>query len=403
MKVLLVNKFLVPRGGVETYVFDLGRALTAAGHEVQYFGMDDSRRLVCNEWDIYANAMDLHGKQGASKLFDVARTINSKENARKMAELLEHFCPDVVHLNNIHYHLTPSVLVEAARFKRRRGHVGIVMTAHDYHYVVPCDGCMDNTSYEVCDACLDGHYSRCIGRRCARGGLAKNIVSAAESYYWHGKNAYQLLDRVICPCAVLKEKYDKVAEFRGRTVHIPNFTNLERRSYAKDRYVLYFGGYYRNKGVGTLLDVAEKHPEIDFRFAGRGDYAERMASLPNVTDLGFMTGEDLFEVVGRATLTVLPSEWLENSPFAVLEALCCGTPVLAANVGGIPELVGDGVTGELFRFRDEEDLERRLVSLWNDPARCARYAENCRDFEPMTEVRYLDLLNDVYKEAMARD
>lgn len=151
-----------------------------------------------------------------------------------------------------------------------------------------------------------------------------------------------------------------------------------------------------------MLDIAEKHPEIEFRFAGRGDYSERIDSLPNVVDLGFNTGEDLKEIIGRATLSVLPTEWLENSPFAVLEALCCGTPVLAANVGGVPELLADGVTGELFAFRDDEDLERRLVSLWNDPERCARYAQGCVDFEPMSVETYLDLLAKTYEEAILR-
>lgn len=402
MKILLVNKFLIPRGGVETYVFDLGKALTNAGHEVEYFGMDEPGRIVGNEWGIYARPMDLHGSQGLSKVFDVARTIDSKDNAAKIAELLEVFRPDIIHFNNIHYHLTPSVIVEAVKYKKRTGKVGIVLTAHDYHYVVPCDGCMDNTSYEICDSCLDGKYSRCIRRRCARGGLAKNIVAAAESYYWHGKSIYKQLDRVICPCSVLKDKYDSLDEFRGRTVHIPNFTNLERCSFPKDRYVLYFGGYYKNKGVGTLLDIAEKHPEIEFRLAGRGDYSERIDSLPNVVDLGFNTGEQLREIIGRATLSVLPTECLENSPFAVLEALCCGTPVLAANVGGVPELLADGVTGELFAFRDAEDLERRLVSLWNDPERCARYAQACVNFEPMSVETYLDLLAKTYEEAILR-
>lgn len=65
MKILQVSKFLVRRGGVETYLLDLGSLLENAGHEVQYFGMDDPNKLVGNKWGIYAPAMELGGGAGA--------------------------------------------------------------------------------------------------------------------------------------------------------------------------------------------------------------------------------------------------------------------------------------------------------------------------------------------------
>ena len=99
----------------------------------------------------------------------------------------------------------------------------------------------------------------------------------------------------------------------------------------------------------------------------------------------------------------MPSECLENSPFAVLEALCSGTPVLGARIGGIPELIDEGVTGELFEFRNSFDLESKLVSLWNDLERCSRYAANCASFEPMSPGRYVDALTDIYAGAMKRN
>lgn len=399
MRILMVNKFLVRRGGVETYTFDLGRLLHEAGHEVHYFGMDDQAREVGNDWDIYVPGMDLGGSQGLARIKDIGRVIDSKMSAELMTCLLDAYQPDVVHFNNIHYHLTPSVVVAADEWRRRNGcATTLVMTMHDYHCVVPCDGCLNNRTYEVCDECLDGCYARCALRGCTRGGRAKSLVASAEAYYWAHRHVWRRIDVVICPSACLKGKFDRVSDFSGRTVHLPNFANLARKSYEKGRYVLYFGGYYRNKGVGTLLKVAAKHPEITFEFAGSGGYEDEMRSLPNVRDHGFMTGEALRELVGRATLTVLPSECLENSPMAVLEALCCGTPVLAADVGGIPELVEDGVTGELFSFRDEADLERHLVSMWGDPHRCAEYARNCADFEPMSGERYLEAVSGIYRD-----
>lgn len=403
MKILQVSKFLVRRGGVETYLLDLGSLLSAAGHDVQYYGMEDSNRFVGNDYGIYAPAIELGGRQGVSRVLDVANTINSKAVFKSFSKLLDSFQPDVIHLNNIHYHLTPAVIVAAHRYKVASSKpVCIVMTMHDYHSAVPCDGCMNNSTYEICDRCLDGRYSRCAISQCTRGGRAKSVVAAIESIYWHRKKVYGLLDCAICPSMYMKNKFDRVPEFIGKTVHLPNFTNLERRSYKKERYVLYFGAFNRDKGVGTLLDIAEKHPEIQFKFAGKGPLAGRMNGMPNVENLGFNTGEALREIVGRGTLTAMPSECLENSPFAVLEALCSGTPVLGARIGGIPELIDEGVTGELFEFRNSSDLESKLISLWNDPERCSRYAANCESFEPMSPGHYLDALTDIYAGAMER-
>ena len=401
MRVLLVSKFLERRGGVETYLYDLGRMLSERGIEVQFFGMDTKGRELGNKYGLYASPIELGGSQGLKKVKDIGRTISSPDNARALSELLGKFEPDVVHFNNIHYHLTPSTIEAAHQYKRGSSEpVGIVMTMHDYHSLLPCDGCLSNSTYEVCDQCIDRRFARCALRGCTRGGRAKSIVATAEAMYWNHRHVYRLLDRVICPSSYMKRKFDMVDDFAGRTVHLTNFCNMKRSRSVKSDYVLYFGAYHRDKGVATLLDIAERHPEIKFKCAGQGPLAERMRDIPNVEDLGFNSGEALRRIVGAARLCVVPSEVVENSPFVVLEALCASTPVLGARIGGIPELVNEGVTGELFEFRNAEDFERRLVSLMADPERLDRYAESCASFEPMSQQRYCELLMDVYAEAM---
>lgn len=406
MKVLMVTKFLERRGGVETYVAELSRILGEAGHDVQCFGMDSPERILGNDWGIYAPPMDLAGSQRVGRLRDVARTVKSAENAGLLTGLLKEFAPDVVHFNNIHYHLTPSVVMAAERWRAEaKPSASLVMTMHDYHCIVPCDGCLNNRAYEVCDDCLDGRFARCAARGCVRGGRAKSLVAAMEATYWRKLHVYKNLDAVICPSKRMREKFERVSDFSGRTLHLPNFTSTERAPEIPEKggYVLYFGAYNRDKGVGTLLDIAERHPEIPFVFCGRGDaaFSGRMAALPNVEDKGFLAGDDLRDVISRATLAAVPSECLENSPFAVLEALSLGTPVLGANAGGIPELVEEYVTGELFEFRNAADLEKRLVSLCKDPRLLSCYAENCLDWSPMTPERYRDRLVRIYDNPAA--
>jgi hypothetical protein len=106
MKILIVNKFLHPNGGSETYIFKLGAQLQKTGHEVQYFGMEHEGRIAGNNAGIYTSDMDFHGG-GLRKIFYPLRIIYSTEAKKKMRLVLEDFEPDVVHLNNINFQLTP--------------------------------------------------------------------------------------------------------------------------------------------------------------------------------------------------------------------------------------------------------------------------------------------------------
>ena len=109
MKILMVNKFLYPNGGSETYLFETGRQLQRRGHEVQYFGMGHEGRIVGNHAESYTSGMDFHtGKLG--KLLYPFKIIYSIEARRKLRPVLEYFEPDVVHLNNFNFQLTPSIL-----------------------------------------------------------------------------------------------------------------------------------------------------------------------------------------------------------------------------------------------------------------------------------------------------
>ena len=75
MKILMVNKFLYPNGGSETYMFRLGNYLEACGHEIQYFGMEDSRRCVGNRVNAYTRNMDFHSGIRLSRLTYPVKTI----------------------------------------------------------------------------------------------------------------------------------------------------------------------------------------------------------------------------------------------------------------------------------------------------------------------------------------
>ena len=119
MKVLLINKFLYPNGGSETYIFKIGRFLESQGHEVQYFGMEHDDRIVGNNANSYTSNMDFHGGSKLSKLVYPVKTVYSSEARKKIRRVLDDFQPDVCHLNNFNFQLTPSIILEIVKWRKK--------------------------------------------------------------------------------------------------------------------------------------------------------------------------------------------------------------------------------------------------------------------------------------------
>ena len=133
----MVNKFLYPNGGSETYIFKLGEYLITQGHEVQYFGMEHKGRVVGNRVNAFTRDMDFHGGSKLSKLTYPIKTIYSSEARKQIRKVLEDFQPDVAHLNNFTYQITPSIILEIVKWRKETGHMcRIIFTAHDYNLVL---------------------------------------------------------------------------------------------------------------------------------------------------------------------------------------------------------------------------------------------------------------------------
>lgn len=366
MKILMINKYLRPKGGAETYVLRLGPYLQEQGHQVQYFGMDHPENVVGNQVGAYARNVDFHHISLREKLRWGFRVIHSSETRRKLRQVLEDFQPELCHLNNFNYQLTPGILLEIRKWSRETGHpCRIVYTAHDYQLVCPNHMCYNGK--ENCEKCLGGHYGSCVKGRCIHGSVARSLLGALESAFWHRRGIYRELDAVICCSEFLKKKLDTDPILREKTHLLRNFSTPAETERETGEYVLYFGRYSREKGVELLARAAKELPEIPFVFAGAGELEGELDSIPNVKNVGFQTGEALRALIRGARFTVCPSVWQENCPFSVLESLDLGVPVLGARTGGIPELIRPGITGQLFPAEDLPALKAAVSSLWNGP------------------------------------
>lgn len=396
MKILMVNKFLYPNGGSETYIFKLGDYLKSQGHEVEYFGMEHEGRCVGNSVNAYTSDMDFHGGSKLAKLTYPIKTIYSKEARKKIRLVLDDFKPDVVHLNNFNYQLTPSVILEVVKWRKKANKkCRIVYTAHDYQLVCPNHMMNNPNTHKNCEKCVGGKFINCLKGKCVHGSTAKSAVGMAESYFWNIKGTYKYIDSFICCSEFMKTKLDTNPVFADKTVALHNFIDrVEWKDTEKKDYILYFGRYSDEKGIGTLIEVCRSMPDVQFVFAGNGPLESVVNDVPNIKNVGFQTGDKLEKLIREARLSIYPSEWYENCPFSVMESQMYGTPVLGADIGGIPELIDTGKTGELFESGNEVDLKDKLLKILE---KSDEYSENCRNIKFNTISEYYDKILKVYQ------
>ncbi len=398
MKVLMINKFLYPNGGSETYIFKLGEYLEQMGHEVQYFGMEHKGRCVGNRVDEYTSDMDFHGGSKISKLTYPLKTIYSKEARVKIRKVLDDFQPDVCHLNNFNYQLTPSIILEVVKWRKEtKKNCKIIFTAHDYQLVCPNHMLNNPNTHKNCEKCLGGHYINCVNGKCIHNSTAKSVIGMMEAEFWKLKGTYRYIDKMICCSEFMKTKLDTNPLFANKTIAIHNFIDkVEWQDNEKKNYVLYFGRFSEEKGIGTLIKVCQQLPDIQFIFAGTGPLENVINDVPNIKNVGFKKGKELEKLIREACFSIYPSEWYENCPFSVMESQMYGTPVIGADIGGIPELIQAGKTGELFESGNSNSLKLKIQNLWNDKDLCKQYSENCRNIEFDSIDRYYQKLIKIY-------
>lgn len=395
MKILLINKYLYPKGGAETYVLKLGEHLKKLGHEVEYFGMQDSRNIAGNSAGAYTENINFH-KVSVSYLTYPFKIIYSFDARKQLRRVLNSFKPDIVHINNINFQLTPSIIYEI-----KRNNIPIVYTAHDVQWVCPNHMLTDLRSMTRCRKCVGGHYMSCALNRCIHGSILRSLIGTVEAVLYRRLHTYKLVDKIICPSCFMERELSENPDVAGRTVVMHNFIE-DKTSDAgkKGGYALYFGRYSAEKGIKTLLKAAVELPDIQFVFAGGGELEEEVNQVSNVKNVGFKQGQELNDLIAGADFSVLPSEWGENCPFSVMESQTLKTPVIGAEIGGIPELIEDGVTGLLFESGNKMDLKEKIRYLYENREFCQSLSKNCKNIKYDKIGEYSDKLIKIYIELL---
>jgi glycosyltransferase involved in cell wall biosynthesis len=365
-KILLVNKFyhdVGPAGGVGRYLVQEEADLTAAGWDVIPFAMADADARP-TPWDRYfVRARDYSSARfSGGAAGDALSLIWNGEAAAKLDSLIREARPDVAHLHNIYHHLSPSILSVL-----REHRIPTVMTLHDLRLLCPAIHMLRDR--QVCEKCKGGRLHNAVVFKCVKDSRAASLLAAVETFHQKARRLYpRTVARFLCPSRFIRDKYIAWGYPADTLHHLPNFVDLEawhpaRLSADRPRdAIVYFGRISTEKGLRDLLEAQAlweqgyaagriDSPPLKLIIAGEGPCAgnlqARMAQLElqDAVYMGGLTLAGLREVLGRARFTVLPSICYENGPMAALESLAAGIPLLGTDIGGIPEMIREGVTG----------------------------------------------------------
>lgn len=403
MNILSVNKYFFLKGGAETYYFLLNKLLQEKGYDVTTFSMKDKRNAASPFENYFVDSIDYYEKNIFKKMHYASKVIYSIEAKKKIGRLIRDTNPELVHLQNFYHQLSPSILHEIKKYN-----LPVVFTAHDLKLLCPnyqmlCKG-------EICEKCKGHKYYQCVLNRCLKDSTAASLVSMAEMYFHQMLKSYDNIDIIITPSAFYRSKFIEFGFSPEKVVHIPNFIETQRYkpNYCSNGYIAYFGRLSKEKGILTLIKAMKEIKNTELYIIGDGPlraeiekYTEE-AGMGNVKLLGFKSGEELDSLIRNCYFTVLPSEWYENAPLSVLEAMACGKAVIGADIGGIPELVQHGRTGLIFESKNSEQLSEQLNDLCTHPQRVMEMGREARRRveREFGENEHFEKIEGIYKRLL---
>lgn len=380
MKILMCHKFHFIQGGTERYLFDLCQGLQSEGSEIFHFSMKDCRNFE-SQWQKYFVENVDYGsaleKDWLTKIKIACGSIYSFEAKKKIESLIEQFKPDIAHIHNIYHQISPSILHV---FQKRS--IPVVMTLHDYKLVCPnyslfCRG-------HLCEKCRVRRYYYCFFKKCLKDSFLVSLLGALEAYYHDFLKIYKKVDLFIAPSEFMYQKIRESGIERKKILYLPCAIDLSQffPKYAPGKYILYVGRLSPEKGIGTFIASLKHLPMIPVKLLGDGPQRKQIKQivlnhgLSQVEFLGYRPKEDICQIMRDALCVVVPSEWYEPAGLVIYEAFASGKCVIASRIGGIPELVEDGVNGLLFEAGNARELVKKIEYLIEHLEKAEAWGEN---------------------------
>ena len=205
---------------------------------------------------------------------------------------------------------------------------------------------------------------------------------------------------------ISNEAYDYYSKKGFKVVCIPNavdFNNFPKKSIKKfDNQIIYAGRLSKEKGIDVLLDAAKCLPlEYNLLIAGTGPEEKKVRNVANLKTnvhyLGHQSKQNTISLIRGSDLLVQPS-LLEGISSTILEAMGCGTCVIASNVGGNNEIIENNITGILIKPNSHEELLQKISDLLKNSEKRSKISNaGLKVIEKYNWKRVGQLYLDVYE------
>lgn len=346
MKVLQVHARYRGRGGEDSTVDSDRELLLGAGHTVELFERHNSTAA-----------------RGAAQ--QLAQSVWNVGAAKDLEVLIEGFEPDVVHVHNTWFALSPSVLAVADRMG-----VPVVITLQNYRLV--CVSANLFRDGRLCEDCVGRGPWQGVRHRCYRGSaIASGLVATSISTHRRVGTWRRYPDLFIAVSEFGVDRHVAGGVPRERIVVKDNWTfdpGPRTCQPSTSSEILFVGRSGPEKGLETLL-AAWRGADSGMRLVVVGDVDDEVKrfSASGVTFLGALPRDEVSTLMRRARALVIPSQWPEGQPLVLLEALAAGLPVAGSSIGGIEEVLQGSELAQRVPLGDVAAWTRAIGEL-EDPA-----------------------------------
>lgn len=389
MNILLIHNYYQVRGGEDAVVENEKAMLEKHGNTVIPFFIHNDEIKKYSMFD---------------KLLLGPRIVYNGKILKRIKALILEKKIDVVHVHNFWPLISPSIF-----FLFNSMQVPYVQTIHNYRYIVP-NALLYKNDVKQPNNILN------INKR--KGNSYKGSYLLTFIYWLtalfvkrtriisNGSGSLQLLNRFSYSVHSQQFNADKLV-IRGN--FLPDSIAQEMHTFEKEDYYLFLGRLSEEKGIVTLIEgFCKSGIDGTLKIAGGGplesELKDKYKSNPKVDFVGFVSGTDKNILVAKAKALVIPSEWQEVFPVSFMEANFCTTPVIAARIGGLPDMMIEDETGLLFESGDSEELSKKFQWCENNPDKLASMSKAARLYakENFSEEKNYEQLIAIYKDLISK-
>ena len=353
MRILFINVLYSPFivGGAEVTLKNLVEGISDLGHEVKvlsFWDKDDKeevmdgipvhRTKIPNLYLPYGKTTQSSLKRRLWHILDIYNPMTKKIALKHIKD----FKPDIISIHNTQG--WSSSIWDAVS----ESNVPAIQILHDLYLLCPTNMFQNNkVCRKQCLTCkiMRFPYKKKSNNIKAVVGVSNFILNKLTS---HGYFENVPIKKVI---------------YNSRK---PNNFIIENKRSTDFRYINFgfIGNLAPNKGIEVLLRSYHKIKKPNYRLfvagTGKRDYEEFLRSKYKDDSIIFMGRVEPKEFFEKVDVTIVPSIWYENFPGVILESFAYGVPVIGSNIGGIPEMIMEGINGMLFDPYKEGDLEEKL-------------------------------------------